>query len=72
VTPALQLRQLTKRYDDGTLALDALDLEVPAGSFFGLLGPNGAGNPTIINAVCKLLRITEVEITVFGIPCGSS
>jgi ABC-2 type transport system ATP-binding protein len=71
VTPALQLRQLTKRYDDGTLALDSLDLEVPSGSFFGLLGPNGAGKTTLISAVCNLIRLTEGEITVFGEPGGS-
>src|SRR5688572_3703269 len=66
--PALQLRGLTKRYDDGTLALDALDLEVPSGSFFGLLGPNGAGKTTLISAVCNLIRITEGEALVFGLP----
>ena len=65
--PALELRGLTKRYDDGTLALDALDLEVPAGSFFGLLGPNGAGKTTLISAVCNLIRITEGEALVFGL-----
>ena len=54
-----------QRYDDGT-ALDALDLEVPAGSFFGLLGPNGAGKTTLISAVCNLIRPTDGEITVFG------
>ena len=47
-TPALELLGLTKRYDDGLLALDAVDLVVPAGEFFGLLGPNGAGKTTLI------------------------
>ena len=70
-TPALWLRDLTKRYDDGTLALDSLDLEVPSGSFFGLLGPNGAGKTTLISAVCNLIRLTEGEIAVFGEPGGS-
>src|ERR671922_2167013 len=70
-TPALRLRGLTKRYDDGTLALDSLDLEVPAGSFFGLLGPNGAGKTTLISAVCNLIRLTDGEISVFGNPGGS-
>jgi ABC-2 type transport system ATP-binding protein len=69
--PALELRGLTKRYDDGTLALDSLDLEVPAGSFFGLLGPNGAGKTTLISAVCNLLRVTSGEIRVFGEPHDS-
>ena len=66
--PALSLRGLTKRYDDGTLALDDLDLEVPAGSFFGLLGPNGAGKTTLISAVCNLIRTTDGELRVFGLP----
>ena len=65
--PALQVRGLTKRYDDGTLALDALDLEVPSGSFFGLLGPNGAGKTTLISAVCNLIRPSGGEIEVFGV-----
>jgi ABC-2 type transport system ATP-binding protein len=68
---ALSLSGLTKRYDDGTLALDALDLEVPAGSFFGLLGPNGAGKTTLISAVCNLIRPSDGEIDVFGLPGAS-
>jgi ABC-2 type transport system ATP-binding protein len=67
-TPALELRGLTKRYDDGTLALEDFDLEIPAGAFFGLLGPNGAGKTTLISAVCNLLRITDGEVLVFGEP----
>jgi ABC-2 type transport system ATP-binding protein len=66
--PALELRGLTKRYDDGTLALEGFDLEIPAGSFFGLLGPNGAGKTTLISAVCNLIRITGGEALVFGKP----
>src|SRR3954453_759858 len=65
-TPALELERLTKRYDDGLLALDAVDLVVPAGEFFGLLGPNGAGKTTLISAVCNLIRTTSGEARVFG------
>jgi ABC-2 type transport system ATP-binding protein len=64
--PALELRSLTKRYDDGTLAVEDLDLVVPDGEFFGLLGPNGAGKTTIINAVCNLIRVTAGDVLVFG------
>jgi ABC-2 type transport system ATP-binding protein len=67
-TPALELRGLTKRYDDGTLAVEDFDLRIPAGAFFGLLGPNGAGKTTLISAVCNLLRITDGEVLVFGEP----
>jgi ABC-2 type transport system ATP-binding protein len=69
--PALSLRGLTKRYADGTLALEEFDLEIPSGAFFGLLGPNGAGKTTLISAVCNLLRITSGEIRVFGEPHDS-
>jgi ABC-2 type transport system ATP-binding protein len=69
--PALELRGLTKRYDDGTLALEHFDLEIPAGAFFGLLGPNGAGKTTLISAVCNLLRVSEGSVRVFGEPHSS-
>ncbi|HEX4759412.1 MAG TPA: ABC transporter ATP-binding protein [Thermoleophilaceae bacterium] len=69
--PALSLRGLTKRYDDGTLALEGFDLDIPAGSFFGLLGPNGAGKTTLISAVCNLIRVTAGERLVFGEPADT-
>ena len=59
---ALALEGLTKRYDNGFLALDGLDLVVPDGAFFGLLGPNGAGKTTLISAVCNLIRVTDGEV----------
>ena len=66
--PALELSGLTKRYDDGTLALEDFNLEIHSGAFFGLLGPNGAGKTTLISAVCNLLRVTDGEVLVFGQP----
>jgi ABC-2 type transport system ATP-binding protein len=69
--PALELRGLIKRYDDGTLALEDFDLEIPAGAFFGLLGPNGAGKTTLISAVCNLIRVTSGDVLVFGEPASS-
>src|SRR3954467_9790656 len=69
--PALETRALTKRYDDGTIALDDFDLIVPDGAFFGLLGPNGAGKTTLISAVTNLIRITAGEVLIFGEPADS-
>jgi ABC-2 type transport system ATP-binding protein len=68
---ALETRALTKHYDDGTVALEAFDLTVPDGAFFGLLGPNGAGKTTLISAVCNLIRVTSGEIHIFGEPAAS-
>src|SRR2546421_4575636 len=66
MVPALEIRALTKRYDDGTVALDALDLTIPDGAFFGLLGPNGAGKTTLINSTTGLVRVTSGSIRVFA------
>ncbi len=65
------MRGLTKRYDDGTLAVEDFNLEIPAGAFFGLLGPNGAGKTTLISAVCNLIRVSAGEVLVFGEPADT-
>jgi ABC-2 type transport system ATP-binding protein len=70
-TSALAIDHLTKRYDNGFLALDRFGLDVPAGAFFGLLGPNGAGKTTLISAVCNLIRVSDGDISIFGEPHGS-
>jgi hypothetical protein len=44
---ALFVDRLSKVYADGTHALDALELRLPAGSFFGLLGPAPARPPLL-------------------------
>jgi ABC-2 type transport system ATP-binding protein len=65
---AILVEGLTKRYPGGVLALDALNLEVPAGSVFGLLGPNGAGKTTCLRLLAGLTRPTAGRATVEGIP----
>ena len=65
---ALELRELTKRYEGDVLALDHVDLRVADGDFFGLLGPNGAGKTTMISAICNLIRVTAGDARIFGHP----
>jgi spermidine/putrescine transport system ATP-binding protein len=57
----LRLTSLTKRFGDFT-AVDALDLLVPAGSFFALLGPSGCGKTTTLRMVAGLEVPTEGEV----------
>ncbi len=65
MTPALRIRDLTKRYRD-FVAVDGISLDVERGDFFGFLGPNGAGKTTTINAVVGLATITSGSIEIFG------
>ncbi len=53
--PALALRGLVKQFGT-TTAVAGLDLDVPAGSFFGLVGRNGAGKTTTLSMATGLLR----------------
>jgi len=49
----LQIEKLSKRYPNGTQALDDVSLSVPQG-MFGLLGPNGAGKSTLMRTLATL------------------
>lgn len=68
--PAISCRGLTKRYGD-VVALDRLDLEVPAGSVFGFLGPNGAGKTTTLRLLTSLAQATSGEASVGGVAIGA-
>lgn len=54
----LQTQQLTKRYEDGNLALDSLNLEIKPGEIYFLLGANGAGKTTTINLFLDFIKPT--------------
>src|SRR3989338_3058227 len=64
--PALVIKDLKKKYANGTEALKGVYLTVPAGDFYALLGPNGAGKTTIIGISTGLVRKTEGSVSVFG------
>jgi ABC-2 type transport system ATP-binding protein len=65
MAPVVETVALTKRFGS-TLALDALDLTVPAGEVFGFLGPNGAGKTTTIRLLLGLIRASSGEVRLFG------
>ncbi len=63
----LDIRDLTKRYRNGTLANDRLSLALEPGEIYGLLGPNGAGKTTLVRQVLGLLKPTGGSITLDGV-----
>ena len=63
--PVIETRAITKRFGS-RIAVDAVDLTVPAGIAFGLLGPNGAGKTTLIRMALGLAKPTSGEISLLG------
>ena len=72
MTDMLSVTGLSKRYDDGQVALENVSLDVKEGEILALLGPNGAGKTTLISAVCGLVVPTEGQINVGGFDTKSN
>lgn len=64
---ALSVRDLRKSYGS-RLALDGLDLTVPAGVVYGFLGPNGAGKTTTMRLLTGLIHADAGKIEILGRP----
>ncbi|HJO04702.1 MAG TPA: ATP-binding cassette domain-containing protein [Acidobacteriota bacterium] len=62
---ALRTIGLRKEFD-GVVAIDSLDLEVPAGSVFGLMGPNGSGKTTTIRTCLGIYVPDNGEVRLLG------
>jgi iron(III) transport system ATP-binding protein len=64
-TPAIELHGVTKRYG-AVLAVDAVDLVVPAGEFLTLLGPSGCGKSTLLRIVAGFEAPDAGRVRLFG------
>ena len=62
----ISINGLVKNYDS-VLAVDGLNLEIPAGELFGFLGPNGAGRTTTIKLLVGLLKPSSGTIRIDGV-----
>jgi len=65
----IQAIDLTKRYEDGLLALDHLNLNIQPGQIYCLLGANGAGKTTTINLFFNFIEPTSGTAMLNGIDC---
>lgn len=68
----IQAIDLTKRYEDGLLALDHLNLSVQPGHIYCLLGANGAGKTTTINLFFDFIPPTSGTARINGIDCNKN
>ncbi len=63
----IQALALSKRYRNGALALDALDIEVEAGQIFCLVGAHGAGKTTTLDLFLGFIRPTAGQARINGV-----
>ncbi len=62
----LEIKNLSKTYSGGKLAVDDISLSIGSGEIFGFIGPNGAGKTTTIKCVVGILDFEKGEILVDG------
>ncbi len=63
---AISARQLTRKFGD-KIAVDHVDLDIPAGRIYGFLGPNGSGKSTTLRMLCGMLLPSEGHAEVLGL-----
>ena len=63
----LEIRNLTKIYEDGTLAVDDVSFTVPDGEFLIVIGLSGSGKSTLLRCINRLIDPTEGEIIWNGV-----
>ena len=66
----IKTEALTKIFNQKTIAVNDLFMEVPKNSIYGFLGPNGSGKTTTIKLILGLLHPSAGSVEVFGKPMG--
>jgi putative ABC transport system ATP-binding protein len=65
--PVIELHDVSRKYDEGPPALDAVSLSIAAGEAIAILGPSGSGKSTLLNLVAGLDHPTSGTVTVDGV-----
>jgi multiple sugar transport system ATP-binding protein len=60
--PPIAIQGLTKRYKDGPLAVDHVDLDIRDGEFMVLVGPSGCGKSTMLQMLAGIVEVSEGSI----------
>jgi|TARA_B100001173_G_scaffold75640_1_gene64516 ABC-2 type transport system ATP-binding protein len=63
-TDLINIKNLSKVYDNGFQALKKVNLDIKKGEIIALLGPNGAGKTTLISIICGIVTPSSGKVTV--------
>jgi len=66
MTVEIEIRNLFKKYPNGTEALKGVSLDIGRGQFFTLLGPNGAGKSTLVKVMTTLISKDSGSFSISG------
>ncbi|MFF7142106.1 MULTISPECIES: ABC transporter ATP-binding protein [Streptomyces] len=66
----IRIDSVTKRYPDGTVAVDRLSLEIPDRSITVLVGPSGCGKTTTLRMINRMVEPSEGTISLDGVDIG--
>ncbi|WP_460759788.1 ABC transporter ATP-binding protein [Lysobacter fragariae] len=64
--PIVSVRNVSKTYASGQVALKQVDLDIRRGEIFALLGPNGAGKTTLISIICGIVNASTGSVLADG------
>ncbi|WP_394139336.1 ABC transporter ATP-binding protein [Cytobacillus oceanisediminis] len=62
----IQFDHVSKKYPDGTNAVNSINLHIKAGEFFVIIGPSGSGKTTLLKMINRLIPLSEGTISING------